>query len=139
MSRAPTMHVTQRTKRCGRPNCRCKTKGERHGPYWYGYWREGSQVRSIFIGRELPADTSSPSAIRIVRRWSMPDEPTLRASLRVLGIRKPEFAARAFRRLQKLYHPDRANSWPTGTTPEEAAAAIRAINIAHEFLFENWR
>ncbi len=131
--------VIQETRRCGRPACKCMRLGERHGPYWYGYWREGKRTRSIFIGRELPADTSAPAAIRMVRRWAMPNEPTMRASLRVLGVRKPGLAGQAFRQLQKLYHPDRSSSWPAGTTPEEAAAAIRAINIAHKFIFENWK
>lgn len=38
--------------RCGKPNCRSCP----HGPYWYAYFREGSRLRSRYIGRELPAD-----------------------------------------------------------------------------------
>jgi hypothetical protein len=33
---------------CGK-NCR----GCPHGPYWYGYWREGGKTRSKYIGKYL--------------------------------------------------------------------------------------
>jgi hypothetical protein len=33
---------------CGK-NC----KGCPHGPYWYGYWREGGKTRSKYIGKNL--------------------------------------------------------------------------------------
>ena len=33
---------------CGK-NC----KGCPHGPYWYGYWREGGRTRSKYIGKKL--------------------------------------------------------------------------------------
>ena len=33
---------------CGK-NC----KGCPHGPYWYGYWREGGKTRSKYIGKSL--------------------------------------------------------------------------------------
>ena len=49
-SAAPTMTLRQQTVRCGKDNCRkCP-----HGPYWYGYWREGGKARSKYIGKELP-------------------------------------------------------------------------------------
>lgn len=39
---------------CGKPGCtRCP-----HGPYWYAYWREGGRVRSRYIGRTLPPESS---------------------------------------------------------------------------------
>jgi hypothetical protein len=41
-------------RKCGRATCqRCRT-GERHGPYWYAYWREGKTVYSAYIGRVMP-------------------------------------------------------------------------------------
>ncbi len=42
--------VTYRLERvpCGK-NC----KGCPHGPYWYGYWREGKRTRSKYIGKSL--------------------------------------------------------------------------------------
>ena len=46
--------VTYRLERisCGK-NC----KGCPHGPYWYGYWREGGKTRSKYIGKELVKQT----------------------------------------------------------------------------------
>jgi len=28
-------------------------KGCPHGPYWYGYWKEGGKTRSKYIGKTL--------------------------------------------------------------------------------------
>jgi hypothetical protein len=39
--------------RCGKPGCRSCP----HGPYWYAYYREGSRLRSRYVGRHLPAET----------------------------------------------------------------------------------
>jgi len=36
--------------RCGKPGC----KSCPHGPYWYAYYREGSRLRSHYIGPEHP-------------------------------------------------------------------------------------
>lgn len=36
--------------RCGKPGCKTCP----HGPYWYAYYREGSKLRSRYIGRDLP-------------------------------------------------------------------------------------
>lgn len=47
----PDPSYRQQWVRCGRDCGSCP-----HGPYWYAYWREGRQVRSQYIGRELPAD-----------------------------------------------------------------------------------
>ena len=41
--------------RCGKPNC----KSCPHGPYWYAYFREGSKLRSRYIGRQLPDDVAA--------------------------------------------------------------------------------
>jgi hypothetical protein len=43
------------TVRCGKPGCRSCP----HGPYWYAYYREGSRLRSRYIGRDLPEDVKS--------------------------------------------------------------------------------
>lgn len=38
--------LTERTKTCGKPNCRCATDPEaRHGPYYEWTWREGGKLR----------------------------------------------------------------------------------------------
>jgi hypothetical protein len=38
--------------RCGKLGCKCAA-GELHGPYWYGYRREGGKLRSWYIGKIL--------------------------------------------------------------------------------------
>jgi hypothetical protein len=34
---------------CGKPGCRSCP----HGPYWYAYYREGTRLRSHYIGKDL--------------------------------------------------------------------------------------
>jgi hypothetical protein len=41
------------TYRLERVSCGKKCKGCPHGPYWYGYWREGGRTRSKYIGKSL--------------------------------------------------------------------------------------
>lgn len=41
------------TYRLERVSCGKKCKGCPHGPYWYGYWREGGRTRSRYIGKNL--------------------------------------------------------------------------------------
>ncbi len=35
-------------QRCGKPTCRC-ARGERHGPYWSRFWREGGRRRRAYV------------------------------------------------------------------------------------------
>jgi hypothetical protein len=69
MAERPTdQHITYQLeyRRCGRPSCRTCRMGPGHGPYWYAYWRKGSQVYSLFIGTVHPAslDTAMESSAR---------------------------------------------------------------------------
>ena len=42
--------LSQRTKTCGKPNCRCATDPEaRHGPYYEWTWREGGKLRHKIV------------------------------------------------------------------------------------------
>ena len=41
------------TYRLERVSCGKNCKGCPHGPYWYGYWREGGRTRSKYIGKSL--------------------------------------------------------------------------------------
>ncbi len=48
----PEVTYRLETVKCGKPNCRSCP----HGPYWYAYYREGTKLKSRYIGRELPED-----------------------------------------------------------------------------------
>ncbi len=41
------------TFRLERVSCGKNCKGCPHGPYWYGYWREGGKTHSKYIGKNL--------------------------------------------------------------------------------------
>ncbi len=44
----------QEMVKCGKQGCsRCP-----HGPYWYAYWREGGRMRSRYVGKHLPGETT---------------------------------------------------------------------------------
>ena len=44
--KTPSLHAYR--VRCGKPTCHCAT-GERHGPYWYLHWREGTYQRRRYV------------------------------------------------------------------------------------------
>jgi len=46
-------HSESVTYRLERVSCGKKCKGCPHGPYWYGYWREGAKTRSRYIGKNF--------------------------------------------------------------------------------------
>jgi len=48
------MKITWRCEyvRCGNPRCRSCP----HGPYWYGYWKEGGRLRKRYHGRTDPRE-----------------------------------------------------------------------------------
>jgi hypothetical protein len=50
-------HVTYQFqyRKCGKPTCSTCRSGPGHGPYWYAYWREGSRLRSGYIGKVHPS------------------------------------------------------------------------------------
>src|SRR2546428_13940599 len=51
-------HITYQLqyRRCGKPSCVTCRNGQGHGPYWYAYWREGSRLRSGYVGKVHPND-----------------------------------------------------------------------------------
>ncbi len=49
----------QRYVTCGKPGCRTCTDGPGHGPYWYAYWREGTKIRSAYIGKQRPIPSTA--------------------------------------------------------------------------------
>jgi hypothetical protein len=45
--------LLERTKTCGKPNCRCATDPQaRHGPYYEWSWREGGKLRHKIVPPE---------------------------------------------------------------------------------------
>ena len=46
-------HSDSMTYRLERVSCGKNCKGCPHGPYWYGYWREGGKTHSKYIGKNL--------------------------------------------------------------------------------------
>jgi hypothetical protein len=53
-------HITYQFqyRKCGKPSCSTCRNGQGHGPYWYAYWREGSRLRSGYIGKMHPSTVS---------------------------------------------------------------------------------
>ena len=71
MSKLPTdQHITYQLqyRKCGKPTCGTCKSGIGHGPYWYAYWREGSKLRSGYIGKTRPEAVSSVMAARAEQR-----------------------------------------------------------------------
>ena len=54
------LHITyqHQYRKCGKPSCSTCRTGQGHGPYWYAYWREGSRLRSGYIGKVHPDEES---------------------------------------------------------------------------------
>ena len=55
-------HITYQLqyRKCGKPSCSTCRQGQGHGPYWYAYWREGSRLRSGYIGKVPPGGYDKP-------------------------------------------------------------------------------
>ena len=49
-------HITYQFqyRKCGKASCSTCRNGQGHGPYWYAYWREGSRLRSGYVGKNHP-------------------------------------------------------------------------------------
>lgn len=46
-------HITYQLqyRKCGKPSCSTCRDGQGHGPYWYAYWRQGSRLKSGYVGK----------------------------------------------------------------------------------------
>ncbi|HEX8983088.1 MAG TPA: DUF6788 family protein [Ktedonobacterales bacterium] len=64
------LHITYQLqfRKCGKPTCGTCKRGPGHGPYWYAYWREGSKLRSGYIGKMQPVGASSAVVARAEAR-----------------------------------------------------------------------
>jgi hypothetical protein len=59
--------VVQERKRCGDPNCKCASgrKEDRHGPYYYRRFRDGSgTLRKVYVQTETAEATSAGTRAR---------------------------------------------------------------------------
>jgi hypothetical protein len=57
--------------RCGHLGCKCMKRNERHGPYFYHFWREGGRLLKRYVRREdADAVRAACSAWRQARRES---------------------------------------------------------------------
>lgn len=56
--------------KCGKSACRCAS-GERHGPYWYLFWRQGGRLHKRYVrAAEVEAVRAARDAEREqLRRW----------------------------------------------------------------------
>ncbi len=63
-------HITYQLqyRKCGKARCGTCRQGSGHGPYWYAYWREGSRLRSGYVGKLPPASLPETVAARVTAR-----------------------------------------------------------------------
>ncbi|HEV2404763.1 MAG: DUF6788 family protein [Ktedonobacterales bacterium] len=74
MAKLPTdLHITYQLqfRKCGKPTCGTCKRGLGHGPYWYAYWREGSKLRSGYVGKIQPAGVSATVLARAEARMAL--------------------------------------------------------------------
>ena len=62
LPKAPTLH--EQWVGCGTAGCRC-TRGERHGPYFYLFWREDGRLRKRYV---RAADVEAVQTACVTRR-----------------------------------------------------------------------
>lgn len=64
------LHITYQLqyRKCGKQSCGTCKQGPGHGPYWYAYWREGSRLRSGYIGKTQPVGLPATALARAEAR-----------------------------------------------------------------------
>ncbi len=78
--------------RCGKSSCRCAT-GEKHGPYWFLRWRDGTRQRRCYVkGNDVTAvlavldrRLAEERAGRLARLLALEDLREVEAWLRSIG------------------------------------------------------
>ena len=87
MSQLPgNQHITYQLqyRKCGKASCSTCRDGQGHGPYWYAYWREGSRLRSGYIGKVQPSGIATSSSIKAnigATQRNTPEEATTPAMI----------------------------------------------------------
>lgn len=60
-------HVTYQLqyRKCGKASCTTCRDGQGHGPYWYAYWRQGTRLKSSYVGKNKgpEAEDYDPSTL----------------------------------------------------------------------------
>jgi hypothetical protein len=86
MAKIPSgQHVTYQLqyRKCGKASCGTCRNGQGHGPYWYAYWREGSRLRSGYVGKNRPDNQyqspTPPSELEVAA--STPIQESLAAAI----------------------------------------------------------
>ena len=64
---------------CGKPRCRC-TRGQKHGPLYYLYWKEQGRSRSLYVPRGRVSELRRQ--IQYYRRFQTELRSLLRRQLR---------------------------------------------------------
>ena len=67
------LHITYQLqyRKCGKSTCSTCKRGPGHGPYWYAYWREGTRLRSGYVGKIQPAGLSAAAIARAEKRIAL--------------------------------------------------------------------
>lgn len=68
MAQIPSdQHITYQLqfRKCGKASCSTCRNTQGHGPYWYAYWREGSRLKSGYVGKPSPNDTDCAPALAV--------------------------------------------------------------------------
>ena len=109
------LHITYQLqyRKCGKPSCSTCRSGQRHGPYWYAYWREGSRLRSGYIGKVHPDE----EAKAVLTAQLSEDLLAANAALEVPGPVMPQ--------VREIERPRRVQARPrTNARVEEPAAVL---------------
>jgi hypothetical protein len=113
--------------RCGRSCGGCP-----HGPYWYGYWREGGRLKKRYFGRQDPRVPPAEGPALEPRSWDRifrRDTASVPLALEILGI-DPEtsrdVARTVYRQLSLRHHPDRGGDARQFQYLEAAWSYLRA-------------
>ncbi len=72
-------HITYQLqyRKCGKSTCSTCKNGFGHGPYWYAYWREGTKLRSGYIGKTQPEGITIKQVSKAEERILYHSEKTL--------------------------------------------------------------
>ncbi|MGH2517758.1 MAG: DUF6788 family protein [Ktedonobacterales bacterium] len=67
------LHITYQLqfRKCGKASCGTCKRGPGHGPYWYAYWREGTKLRSGYVGKIQPVGVSPAVLARAQQRLAL--------------------------------------------------------------------